>query len=184
MKLLLFQLHRELLERFPRRAKELRSVLDQLYKWDIHKSMGLGRMHPRLLGGLASVIAEAHCNIFDRSWSSGKVPANRKRANISPIYKNGGKKEIWEITDESTSLEYLEKLWSGPSWKAISGHEEEEGNWEKPTHTSANSALSHCQQFVICFITDSIETWKHDLPHEYLGKEGIKENLKVSLCHL
>lgn len=68
--------------------------------------------------------------------------------------------------------------------EAISGHEEEEGNWKKPTHTSTNSALSHCQQFVICFIIDSTETWKHYLHHEDLGKEGIKENLQVSLWHL
>lgn len=72
-------------------------------------------MHPKLLGGLASTIAEAHCNIFDRSWSMGEVPAEWKRANITPIYKNRKKKEIWEITDESTSLEYLEKLRSGLS---------------------------------------------------------------------
>lgn len=93
MKLLLFQLHRKLLERFPRRAKELRSVWDHLYKRDIQKSMGLGRMHPRLLGGLANIIAEAYCNIFDRSWSLGEVPADWKRANITPIYKNRKKKK-------------------------------------------------------------------------------------------
>lgn len=66
--------------------------------------------------------------------------------------------------------------------EAISGHEE--GNWEKPTHISANSALSHCQQFVICFIIDSMKTRKHYLPHEDVDKEAIKENLQVSLCHL
>lgn len=82
------------MERFPRRAKELRSVWDHLHKQDIYKSMGLGRMHPRLLGGLANIIAEAHCNIFDRSWSLGGVPADWKRANITHIYKNevGGKR--------------------------------------------------------------------------------------------
>lgn len=71
------------------------------------------------------------------------------------------------------------KIMKWPLLGAVSGHEEEEGNWEKPTHTSAN-----CQQFIICFIIDSIETWKHDLPHEDLGKEGMMENLHVSLCHL
>lgn len=71
-----FQLHRELLERFPRRAKELRSVRDHLYKWDIYMSVGLGRMYLRLLGRLANIIAEAHCNILDRLWSSGEVPAD------------------------------------------------------------------------------------------------------------
>lgn len=93
LKLLPFQLHRKVLERFPRRAKELRSVWDHLYNWDSHKTVGLGRMHPRLLGGLANIIAQAHCNIFDRSWSSGEVPADWKRANITPIYKNGEKKK-------------------------------------------------------------------------------------------
>lgn len=179
-----FQLHRELLERFPRRAKEFRSVWDHLDKWDIYMSMGLGRMHLRLLEGLANIIAEAHCNILDRSWSSGEVPADWKRANITPIYKKEKKKR------DLGNYRWVNLTWV--PWKilewalleAISRHEEEEGNWEKPTHTSANSALSHCQQFVICFIINSIETWKHDLPHEDLGKEGIKEALQVSLCHL
>lgn len=108
------------MERFPKTAKELRSVWDHLYKWDIYKSMGLGRMHPRLLGGLASITAEAHCHIFHRSWSLGEVLADWKRANITPIYQKK-KKKIWEITDESTSLEYLEKIWSGLSWDLFLG---------------------------------------------------------------
>lgn len=44
-------------------------------------------MHPRLLTGLANITAKLHLNISDRSWSSGEVPADWKRANITPIYK-------------------------------------------------------------------------------------------------
>lgn len=36
--------------------------------------------------------------------------------------------------------------------EAISRHEGEGSNWEKPTHTSANLTVSHCQQFIVCFI--------------------------------
>ena len=68
--------------------------------------------------------------------------------------------------------------------EAISRHEGEDDNWEKPTHTSANSTLSHCQQFIACFVIASVETWEADLTREDQGKEGMKEILQVSLCHL
>lgn len=68
--------------------------------------------------------------------------------------------------------------------EAISRHEQEGGKWEKPTHTSANSTLSHCQRFIVCFVIASIETWEADLTREDQGKEHMKENLQVSLCLL
>lgn len=67
--------------------------------------------------------------------------------------------------------------------EAISRHEGED-NWEKSTPTSANSTLSQCQQFVVCFIIVSIEVWEADLTCEDQGKEGMKENLHISLCYL
>lgn len=177
MKLLPFQLHRKLLERFPGRAKELRSVWDYLL-------MALGRMHPRLLGGLVNILAETHCNIFDRSWSLGEVPAAWKRANITPIYKNRKKKEIWETTNESTSLEYLEKLWSGFSWKLFLGTKKKKATGRSqniPQLTQPSLTVSSLL-FASSLVPQRL--WKHDLPHEDLGEEGIKENLQVSLCHV
>lgn len=65
--------------------------------------------------------------------------------------------------------------------EAVSRHEGQEESQEKPIPTSANSALFHCQEFTICFITASIETWEADLTHEDQGKEGMKENRQVFL---
>lgn len=177
-----FQLPGKLLERFPRKAKEPRSVGDHLYKLDIYKPMGLGRMHPRLPRGLANVSAKPHFNIFDGSWSLREVPADWKRANITPIYKKGKKEDLGNY--RWVSLTWVpRKIMEWVLMEAISRHEGE-GNWEKPTPTSVRSTLSHCHQFTVYFVIASIKTREADLTHEDQGKEGMKENLQVSLCHL
>ena len=39
-----------------------------------HKSMGLDRLHPRVLRELVGVIAELLSAIYQHSWLSGEVP--------------------------------------------------------------------------------------------------------------
>ncbi|KFV86063.1 hypothetical protein N308_15375, partial [Struthio camelus australis] len=68
-------------------------VRDLLSKLDIHKSMGPDGMHPRVLRQLAHVIARPLSIILERSWRSGEVPEDWKKANVTPVCKKGKKEE-------------------------------------------------------------------------------------------
>ncbi|KFV73649.1 hypothetical protein N308_14107, partial [Struthio camelus australis] len=68
-------------------------VRDHWCKLDIHKSMGPDGMHPRVLRELADVIARPLSIILERSWRSGEVPEDWKKANVTPVFKKGKKEE-------------------------------------------------------------------------------------------
>ncbi|KAG6932917.1 hypothetical protein G0U57_020385, partial [Chelydra serpentina] len=68
-------------------------VRDYLEKLDEHKSMGPDALHPRVLKELADEIAEPLAIIFDKSWQSGEVPDDWKKANVVPIFKKGKKED-------------------------------------------------------------------------------------------
>ncbi|KFV83152.1 RNA-directed DNA polymerase from mobile element jockey, partial [Struthio camelus australis] len=68
-------------------------VRDLLSKLDIRKSMGPDGMHPRVLRELADVIARPLSIILERSWRSGEVPEDWKKANVTPVFKKGKKEE-------------------------------------------------------------------------------------------
>jgi len=67
-------------------------VRDHLSKVDIHKPMGPGGMHPRVLRELADVIAEPLSIIFERSWTT-EVPEDWRKANVTAIFKKGKKED-------------------------------------------------------------------------------------------
>ncbi|CAM5129064.1 unnamed protein product [Eretmochelys imbricata] len=69
-------------------------VRDYLEKLDVHKSMGLDELHPRVLKELAAVIAEPLAIIFENSWRTGEVPDDWKKANVVPIFKKGKKEDL------------------------------------------------------------------------------------------
>ncbi|KFZ59191.1 RNA-directed DNA polymerase from mobile element jockey, partial [Antrostomus carolinensis] len=68
-------------------------VRDQLSNLDIHKPMGPDGMHPQVLRELAEVIARPLSIIFAKSWETGEVPEDWRKANVTPIFKKGKKED-------------------------------------------------------------------------------------------
>ncbi|GAB0208992.1 mitochondrial enolase superfamily member 1 [Grus japonensis] len=66
-------------------------VREHLGKLDIHKSTGPDGMHPRVLRELADVIARPPSIIFERSWRTGEVPEDWRKANVTLVFRKGKK---------------------------------------------------------------------------------------------
>jgi len=68
-------------------------VKDHLSNLDNHKSMGPDGMHPQALRELADVIAEPLSIIFERSWRTGEVSEDWRKASVTPVFKMGKKED-------------------------------------------------------------------------------------------
>jgi len=68
-------------------------VRDRLRDLDAHKSMCPVGMHPQMLRELADVIAEPLSIIFERSWRTGEVPEDWRKACVIPVFKKGKKED-------------------------------------------------------------------------------------------
>jgi len=55
--------------------------------------MGPDEMHSRVLRELAHVVAEPLSIIYERSWRTGEVPEECRKANVTPIFKKGKKED-------------------------------------------------------------------------------------------
>jgi len=54
-------------------------------------SIGPDGMHLWVLRELAEVIARSFSIIFGKSWASGEVPEEWRKANVTPVFKKGKK---------------------------------------------------------------------------------------------
>ncbi|KAM6036240.1 uncharacterized protein LJ206_001286 [Theristicus caerulescens] len=68
-------------------------VCELLQELDPYKSMGPDAIHPKVLRELADVIAGPLSTIFKKSWRSGDVPEDWRKANVTPIYKKGSRED-------------------------------------------------------------------------------------------
>jgi len=55
---------------------------------NVHKTIGPGGIHPRVLKEPADVMAGPFSIIYQRSWKSVEVHADWKLANVIPLYIN------------------------------------------------------------------------------------------------
>ncbi|GAB0209598.1 mitochondrial enolase superfamily member 1 [Grus japonensis] len=68
-------------------------VREHLGKLDIHKSTGPDGMHPRVLRELADVMTRPLSIVFERSWRTGEVPEDWRKANVTLVFKKGKKED-------------------------------------------------------------------------------------------
>ncbi|KAF4791520.1 hypothetical protein TURU_129812 [Turdus rufiventris] len=72
---------------------EKEAVIKLLRRLDIHKSMGPDGIHPRVMRKLVDEFAKMLSIIYQQSWLTGEVPDDWKLASVTPIYKQGWKKD-------------------------------------------------------------------------------------------
>ncbi|GAB0203450.1 mitochondrial enolase superfamily member 1 [Grus japonensis] len=68
-------------------------VCELLQELDPYKSMGPDNIHPRVLREVADIIVRPLSIIFEKSWRSGDIPEDWKKANVTLIYKKGLKED-------------------------------------------------------------------------------------------
>lgn len=66
-------------------------VKEKLEGLNPNKSAGPDKFHPRVLKELAHELAEPLCLIFRKSFAEGKLPADWKCAQVTPLFKKGDK---------------------------------------------------------------------------------------------
>ncbi|KAK4814694.1 LOW QUALITY PROTEIN: hypothetical protein QYF61_025520 [Mycteria americana] len=69
-------------------------VSDLLHHLDTHKSMGPGRIHPRVLRELVEVLTKLPSILYQQSWLTGEVPVDWRLASVMPTYKKGQKEDL------------------------------------------------------------------------------------------
>ena len=72
-------------------------VLGKLNGLKADKSPGPDSLHPRVLKEVATEIVDALVIIFQNSLDSGVVPEDWRVANVTPLFKKGGREKSGEL---------------------------------------------------------------------------------------
>ncbi|PKU35694.1 rna-directed dna polymerase from mobile element jockey- hypothetical protein [Limosa lapponica baueri] len=120
--------------------------------------MGPDGMHPRVLRELAEVITGPLSVVFERSWRTGEVPEDWRKANITPVFKKGKKEELGNYRPVSlTSIagKAMERLVLG----IFSKHMEEKKAIRSSHHgfTKGKSCLTNLTPFY-----DAMSGWRDE----------------------
>ncbi|XP_064355822.1 E3 ubiquitin-protein ligase KCMF1-like [Dromaius novaehollandiae] len=110
--------------------------------------MGPDGMHPQVLRELADVIARPPSVIFERTWRTGEVPEDWKKANVTPVFKKGKKEDPGNykpVSLTSTPGKVMEQL----ILDAISKHVEDKKLIRSSQHgfTKGKSCLTNLIAF-------------------------------------
>ena len=66
-------------------------VQNEIKNLNINNSCGPDDIHPRMLIELSSNISKSIAFLFNKTIEYGKIPNDRKKANVSPIFKKGAR---------------------------------------------------------------------------------------------
>ena len=88
----------------------------RLKNLNIQKSMGPNEMHPRVLRELADVPTELLPVIFEKTWQSGEIPGDWKKATSHPFLRRV-KRMISGTIDLLVSPLCQERSQNISSWK-------------------------------------------------------------------
>ena len=66
-------------------------VTKEIMQLNTNKSCGPGEIHPRLLIEVADIISSPLGILIIKTQKDGNMPQEWKKANVSPIYKNGAR---------------------------------------------------------------------------------------------
>jgi len=120
--------------------------------------MGPDGMHPRVLRELEDVIGEPLSVIFERSWRTGEVPEDWRKATVTAIFKKGKKEDPGNYRLASlTSIpgKVMEQLILEVMIKQVE---------EKKVHRSSQHAFTKgksCLTSLIAFY-DGMTGWVHE----------------------
>lgn len=69
-------------------------VRDHPGKFKAYKSIGPDGMYLQVLRDLTAVTAEPLFIIYERSWRMGGAPGDLRKANVTPVFRQGKEEEL------------------------------------------------------------------------------------------